>query len=109
VADRVVVMNQGRIQQIGTPEEVYDHPANPFVYHFLGEVNLFHGRIHKGLARIGNIEVQVPEHADILNTAVVGYVRPHDIEIERRHDSSFVLEAVIQRIRVVGPGLYAWN
>lgn len=103
VADRVVVMNQGRIEQIGTPEEVYDHPANPFVYHFLGEVNLFHGRIHKGLARIGNIEIQVPEHADILNTAAVGYVRPHDIEIERQHDSSFVLEAVIQRIRVVGP------
>jgi sulfate transport system ATP-binding protein len=103
VADRVVVMNQGRIEQIGTPEEVYDHPANPFVYHFLGEVNLFHGRIHRGLARIGNIEIQVPEHADILNTAAVGYVRPHDIEIERQHDSSFVLEAVIQRIRVVGP------
>ncbi|MFO1398936.1 MAG: sulfate ABC transporter ATP-binding protein [Burkholderiales bacterium] len=39
VADRVVVMNHGRIEQIGTPEEVYDHPATPFVYEFLGHVN----------------------------------------------------------------------
>ena len=48
VADRVVVMNEGRIEQIGTPEEVYEHPATPFVYGFLGNVNLFHGRIHQG-------------------------------------------------------------
>src|SRR5881628_2067729 len=45
VSDRVVVMNQGRIEQAGTPQEVYDHPATPFVYLFLGHVNLFHGRI----------------------------------------------------------------
>jgi len=48
VADRVVILNQGKIEQIGTPEEVYDNPANPFVYNFLGNVNLFHGRIHNG-------------------------------------------------------------
>ena len=36
-------MNKGRIEQIGTPGEVYDHPAGPFVYEFLGHVNLFHG------------------------------------------------------------------
>jgi len=35
VADRVVILNQGKIEQIGTPEEVYDNPANPFVYNFL--------------------------------------------------------------------------
>jgi ABC-type sulfate/molybdate transport systems ATPase subunit len=45
VADRVVLMNQGKVEQIGTPEEVYDHPATPFVYGFLGSVNLFHGRV----------------------------------------------------------------
>ncbi|MDC4227294.1 MAG: ATP-binding cassette domain-containing protein [Candidatus Manganitrophus sp.] len=48
VADRVVVMNEGRIEQVGTPEEVYDHPASPFVYDFLGNVNLFHGRVGEG-------------------------------------------------------------
>lgn len=44
VADRIVVMNQGRIEQEGSPDEVYDHPATPFVLQFLGDVNLFHGR-----------------------------------------------------------------
>ena len=53
VADRVVVMNEGRIEQIGTPEEVYEQPATPFVYGFLGDVNLFHGRIHQGRVNIG--------------------------------------------------------
>ncbi len=48
VADRVVIMNEGKIEQIGTPEEVYDHPENPFVYDFLGSVNLFKGNVHKG-------------------------------------------------------------
>jgi sulfate/thiosulfate transport system ATP-binding protein len=57
VADRVVVMNQGRIEQVGTPDEVYDHPATPFVLQFVGDVNLFHGR------------------------GEVGYVRPHELEV----------------------------
>ncbi|HKP00690.1 MAG TPA: sulfate ABC transporter ATP-binding protein, partial [Nitrospiraceae bacterium] len=47
-ADRVVVMHQGHIEQTGTPEEVYEHPATPFVYRFLGDVNVFHGRISQG-------------------------------------------------------------
>ncbi len=48
VADRVVVMNNGRIEQVGSPEEVYNHPATAFVYNFLGNVNLFHGRVDDG-------------------------------------------------------------
>src|SRR5579872_3629602 len=45
VSDRVAIMNQGRIEQVGAPAEVYDNPANAFVYQFLGDVNLFHERI----------------------------------------------------------------
>ena len=48
VADRIVVMNGGKIEQLGTPDEVYDHPASPFVYDFLGNVNLFRGRLNHG-------------------------------------------------------------
>jgi len=44
VSDHVVVMNQGKIEQVGTPDEVFHHPANEFVMTFLGEVNIFHGR-----------------------------------------------------------------
>src|SRR6187455_528760 len=53
VSDRVGIMNEGRIEQSGTPEEVYERPATPFVYGFLGDVNLFHGRIHQGRVKIG--------------------------------------------------------
>src|SRR5262245_13782426 len=64
VADRVVVMNGGRVEQVGSPAAVYDDPASPFVYDFLGSVNLFHGRVHRGRARIGGLEVEVPEHGE---------------------------------------------
>ena len=56
VADRVVVMNHGRIEQVGTPEEVFEHPANAFVMDFLGNVNVFHGRVEGGRALLGGLE-----------------------------------------------------
>ncbi len=67
VADRIVVMNQGRIEQVGTPDDVYDHPATPFVLQFLGDVNLFHGRL--GHAPGGAVGEDVH------------YVRPHELDV----------------------------
>jgi sulfate transport system ATP-binding protein len=67
VADRVVVMNQGRIEQQGSPDEVYDHPATPFVLQFLGDVNLFHGRLGHAAGSAAADDVS--------------YVRPHELEI----------------------------
>ena len=52
VADSVAVMNEGRIEQIGAPDDVYNHPATSFVFNFLGSVNLFHGRIDNGTTYI---------------------------------------------------------
>jgi sulfate/thiosulfate transport system ATP-binding protein len=103
VADRVAVMNEGRLEQVGTPEEVYDHPANPFVYHFLGNVNLFHGRVDKGLAQIGEFEVEAPEHAAERDAPAVAYVRPHEIELERNRNGDAVIEATVRYIHAVGP------
>ncbi|HEV8712748.1 MAG TPA: sulfate ABC transporter ATP-binding protein [Candidatus Binatia bacterium] len=103
VADRVVIMNEGGVEQIGTPEEVYDHPATPFVYHFLGNVNLFHGRIHEGRARIGDIELDAPEHAGARDIPAVGYVRPHDIEVTRSRNGTAALEAIVGYIHPIGP------
>ena len=48
VADRIILMNEGRVEQTGTPEEIYTKPANAFVYSFIGNVNVFHGRLHDG-------------------------------------------------------------
>ncbi len=103
VSDRVVVMNEGRIEQIGTPDEVYERPANPFVYEFLGHVNLFHGRIHRGRATIGDIEIEAPEHAEAENMAALAYVRPHDIEVDRVKNGESALAAHIVHIVSIGP------
>ncbi len=103
VADRIVVMNHGKIEQIGTPQEVYDHPANPFVYNFLGRVNLFHGRVHNGTVSMGEIKVDSPAPSDQDNVPVVGYVRPHDITIAKSRNGKATIEAKIQHINPVGP------
>src|SRR5262249_22087590 len=103
VADRIVVMNEGRVEQDGTPEEVYDQPANPFVYNFLGSVNLFHGRVHQGEARIGELEVAAPEYAGARHTPAVAYVRPHEIEIERHRNGAAVIEATVRHVHALGP------
>jgi sulfate/thiosulfate transport system ATP-binding protein len=103
VADRVVVMNAGRIEQIGTPEEVYEHPANPFILDFLGNVNLFHGRVDKGLARLGSLKLTAPEYDATDDTPAVAYVRSHDIVVERMRSDKDSLEAEISHIQAVGP------
>lgn len=81
LADRVVVMNQGQIEQVGTPKEIYDQPANPFVYAFLGDVNLFHCRIKDGKAQVGsmNLELTNPEQRQARSATV--FLRPHQLEV----------------------------
>ena len=103
VADRVVVMNEGQIEQIGTPDEVYEQPASPFVYEFLGNVNLFHSRLHRGRAWIGGIEVDAPEHAEAEELAAVAYVRPHEIEVERTQNGETTFAARVIHVLSVGP------
>jgi len=61
VADRVVVMNHGRIEQVGSPREVFEQPASPFVMDFLGHVNVFHGRVQNGRAFVGDAVVPCPD------------------------------------------------
>jgi sulfate transport system ATP-binding protein len=89
VADRVVVMNKGRIEQDGTPDEVYDRPATPFVLQFLGDVNLFHGRF--GHAPGGSVDA-----------GEVSYVRPHELEILAAPQDG-ALPVTLSQALTVGP------
>src|SRR6218665_3643307 len=59
VADQVVLMNKGNVEQIGAPDQVYNHPASPFVYGFLGNVNMFHGRVQDGVLASGDTRLTV--------------------------------------------------
>jgi sulfate transport system ATP-binding protein len=87
VADRVVVMNDGRIEQMGTPDEVYHHPTSEFVMDFLGNVNLFHGRTEEG--------ADAGKPARLL-------VRPYDVELHRDRNGSGSVEARVRRILSAG-------
>ena len=81
VADRVVLMDHGKIEQIGTPDEVYDHPASPFVYGFLGSVNLFHGRVDGKALRVGEHALELEAHNLEHDASAIGYARPHELQL----------------------------
>ncbi|PWC31075.1 sulfate ABC transporter ATP-binding protein [Azospirillum sp. TSO35-2] len=98
LADRVVVMNQGRIEQIGTPADVYDHPASAFVYEFLGQVNRFDCMVEGGIARVGNGTLAIPTEGGVQGPAVA-YVRPHDLGVSPATGGP----GRIAGIHVVGP------
>jgi sulfate transport system ATP-binding protein len=105
VADRIVLMNKGNIEQVGTPADVYNQPASPFVYGFLGNVNLFHGRVHEGVLETDGVTFDAPEHGSARGAKATGFVRPHDIEIDRylpdfENDGIVV---VIKRAHAIGP------
>ncbi|WP_434622976.1 sulfate/molybdate ABC transporter ATP-binding protein [Azospirillum sp. B2RO_4] len=98
LADRVVVMNQGRIEQIGTPAEVYDHPASAFVYEFLGQVNRLDCTVEGGVARVGGGALAIATDGGVQGPAVA-YVRPHDLGVTPAAGGP----ARISGIHVVGP------
>jgi sulfate transport system ATP-binding protein len=75
VADRVVIMNNGRIEQVGSPAEVFEHPANPFVMDFLGTVNVFDGS---------------------------SYVRPHELLIQHQPNGRSSIEATVVHTNPAG-------
>ncbi|PJZ53495.1 sulfate/molybdate ABC transporter ATP-binding protein [Leptospira adleri] len=102
VSDKVVILRSGKIEQVGTPDEVYNHPKNSFVFHFLGDVNLFHGRVQGGQTQLGEIKVDAPEHSEVENANAVGYVRPYDVEILRKTISGQTIPAEIQYIHSTG-------
>lgn len=103
VADRVVLMNQGRIEQVGSPEQVWAQPASPFVYSFLGDVNLFHGRAHEGQVHLDGVAVPAPEHESAQDAQVLAYVRPHELKVERDRPGASGIAALLKRALVVGP------
>ncbi|MDR2092575.1 MAG: sulfate ABC transporter ATP-binding protein [Azoarcus sp.] len=83
VADRVVLMNRGRVEQVGAPEEVYRQPATPFVYSFLGAVNLFHGRVDGEGVRVGDDLLPHPAQEGGLSEGarVMAFARPYELDI----------------------------
>ncbi len=103
VADQVVLMNKGTVEQLGTPDEVYNHPASPFVYGFLGNVNVFHGRVHEGVLASDGVNFDVPDHHRVQDGKGTAYVRPHDLEIDRYEHGAEGIVVKLRRAHAIGP------
>ncbi len=103
VADRVVVMNQGQIEQVGTPDDVFHHPATEFVMHFLGDVNAFHGRVDAGVVQFGSLELPFPEDRQQITGDARVFVRPYDVTIDTKTNGLPSMEAKVVRVHSAGP------
>jgi sulfate transport system ATP-binding protein len=103
VADCVVVMNQGQIEQIGTPNEVFHHPATEFVMHFLGDVNAFHGRVDAGIVQFGSLELPFPEDRQQIAGDARVFIRPYDVTIDTKTNGLPAMEAKVVRVHSAGP------
>jgi sulfate transport system ATP-binding protein len=101
LADRIVLMHEGKIEQVGSPDEVYNQPSTPFVAGFLGAANVLEGRIVDGqlhvggqsLGDAGDIDEGVPARA---------YVRPHDVSISPPKNGGPVISATLERVNNLG-------
>jgi sulfate transport system ATP-binding protein len=101
VADRVVLMNQGKVEQIGSPSEVYDHPKTPFVYGFLGNVNRFNGYASGKFLEVGGYKLPINE-SFAKGSLLIGFARPHELDINQNKSG---IAANVDRI--LSFGLYS--
>ena len=103
VADRVVIMSQGHIEQVGSPAEIFEKPANPFVMDFLGNVNVFHGSVAGGRAQLGSLELDYPEYPHDDPRAATAFIRSHELEILRKKNGRPALEARVTHVNPARP------
>ncbi len=102
VADRVVVMNHARIEQIGTPQEVYNHPATAFVYQFLGNVTTFRGTVRDEWFQLGETSVYLPVRDEVRNGPAIACVRHHDVKVHLEPSDVAPIAARITHVNAAG-------
>ncbi|MBL8702574.1 MAG: putative 2-aminoethylphosphonate ABC transporter ATP-binding protein [Alphaproteobacteria bacterium] len=104
MADRIVVMNHGRIEQIGTPAEIYRTPASPFVADFVGQMNFFDGQIAApGRARVGALDLACDTDGLAAGAAVKLCLRPEDVRVRGVTPATAnAIEVAIEEIEFLG-------
>jgi len=105
LADRVLVLNEGRVEQIGTPDEVFHNPKTEFVMNFLGQVNQFRGRVEGGKIHFATLSLDAPHSSMAPPQSVRVFIRPHDLEIETHQNDHPAFPAVIRRVHSAGPSV----
>ena len=100
LSDRIVVMNEGRIMQQGTPYDIYHHPSNLFVAEFIGDprINLFHGEVKDGKLECGDLTLPV---AKGLSGKLVASVRPESVRVSHTPKDGW-LEVKVDYVQPTG-------
>ncbi len=101
LADRIAILNKGRIEQLGRPAEVLDHPASAFVAGFVGQANRIAGEVRSGRFRVAGAELAAPNVAD---GAAVAFVRPDQLKPAAGGEAG--LDATLERVIPRGPALW---
>lgn len=105
VSDRIVVMNQGQIEQIDHPNEIYHAPQTPFVTQFVGDVNVFHGHIDQGKLVIGEFAHNIDAHPNVTtpveNQSATAYIRPYELTLSRSSENALAV-GKITHINAIG-------
>ena len=101
VSDQIVVLNKGRIEQMGPPQALYENPASPFVTEFLGAVNVLPMETVLGMETLRE-EAPLPLDLPSPNGPVLVYVRPHDLDVTRQSDGRPAWMARVRRVTPLG-------
>ncbi|GAB3044228.1 sulfate ABC transporter ATP-binding protein [Acinetobacter apis] len=100
VADKIVVMNKGNIEQIGSPREVYETPQTPFVFDFLGQANRFEGTSKNGTLYLGDDQLKL--HSAQHDGGLIAFARPHELTIHTTHTANAIEATFLRYVWVAG-------
>ncbi|WP_347455239.1 sulfate ABC transporter ATP-binding protein [Acinetobacter thermotolerans] len=102
VADQIVVMNKGNVEQIGSPREVYETPATPFVFDFLGQANRFEGQNNSGILQLGEDRVQFDAAKQQAQGDVIVFARPDELRIHAQPQDNAIQATFIRELWIAG-------
>lgn len=105
VADKIILMNNGQVEQIDTPELVYKQPKTAFVAHFLGDVNLLHGYIEKNKLYLNDFSKNMLTQGQWDDQVIIAYVRPHEIKVTKSRVENSMAGKVV-RLHTAGPTIF---
>lgn len=109
VADQIIVMNKGNVEQIGSPREVYEKPATPFVFDFLGQANRFEGQNSNGIIHIGEDRIQLPQAPNAPQGPVIAFARPDELRIHAQPQENAIQATFLREIWIAGKVLAELN
>ena len=102
VADQIIVMNKGNVEQIGSPREVYEKPATPFVFDFLGQANRFEGQNNAGTIQIGEDRIQLDSLRNAPSGDVIAFARPDEVRIHAQPQDNAIQATFVRELWIAG-------